>query len=276
MVSQPSFYLPHPALAGFLSHVMIFRLDFLDGMNSISPFPPTPQNSIHFYPRDPMEVQGYANKGWQKSAHTIIVGPQVSRVNIKMGSHHLIVSVAFKPGGLYKWLGIPLSEMYDASFDATLLLGSSIREVNERLREVNTHMEMRNIINQFFMTRLAVKVGRPPFEKAMSLLLQSGGRMSMEKAADLSCLSLRQFERVAKDFLGYSPKMFARIIRFSNAYRLKEQHPKLDWSEIVYSSGYFDQMHLIRDFKQFTGANPSVISREINLSPLSLRHNVQI
>lgn len=192
-----------------------------------------------------------------------------------MGQHHLIVSVTFKPGGLYRWLGIPMNEIFDASLDATLLLGSSINEINEKLREVNTHLQMKQIVDRFFLEHKAKKNNQRPFEHAMALMMQSGGRLSMDKAADLSCLSLRQFERVAKEVIGYSPKMFARIIRFSNAYRLKEHRPDLGWQDIIYSTGYFDQMHMIRDFKQFTGVTPSVIAREIDISPLSLRQNVK-
>lgn len=40
------------------------------------------------------------------------------------------------------------------------------------------------------------------------------------------------------------------------AYLLKENNPKLSWGNIANESGYFDQMHLIHDFKAFAGYSP--------------------
>ena len=33
-------------------------------------------------------------------------------------------------------------------------------------------------------------------------------------------------------------------------------HPEKTWTSIAYECGYFDQMHLIKDFKAFTGFTP--------------------
>jgi AraC-like DNA-binding protein len=274
LTPHPVFYMPHPALAHFVSHIMIFEGDFGAGTNRISPFPPTPQNCLYFYPGDPTHVQSQATGS--TAPNSIIVGPQVTRVNIQMGQHHIIVSVVFIPGGLFKWLGIPLNELYDTAFDASLLIGPAIKEVNEKLKSVTSHLAMKYIVEAFLLKTASAKKGDRPFDRAMAMMVKSNGSLSMEKAASLSCLSLRQFERVSKEVIGYSPKMFARIIRFSGAYRLKEQYPHMNWSDIIYSSGYFDQMHLIRDFKQFTGVNPSTIIQELEFSPLAKLQNVKL
>jgi transcriptional regulator GlxA family with amidase domain len=70
-------------------------------------------------------------------------------------------------------------------------------------------------------------------------------------------VSLRQFERQFLERIGTSPTTFIRQARFAKALRLKRTHPALNWSSIAYECGYFDQMHLIRDFKQFTSATPT-------------------
>lgn len=92
----PSFYVPHPSLKNHISHIMVveaksekFKLEF-------SPFPPTPQHAIHFYPRDAVTTLDSKNQ-IRKSPASIIVGPQVSQVSLAMGMHHIIVSVAFLP-----------------------------------------------------------------------------------------------------------------------------------------------------------------------------------
>jgi AraC-like DNA-binding protein len=272
---QFKLYPPHPALSEIVSHIMILEADFSQKNHRIAPFPPTPQNSIHFYPRDACYAQPNANGKFEQSPASIIVGAQVGRVNLQMGDHHIIISVAFQPGGLYRLLGIPLTEIYDRSYDTTFLLGNSIKEVNERLKETSSHWEMKTIVENFLLKR-AYKNAYHPFERTMQVLLQSNASLSMEKAASLSCLSLRQFERKSKQVLGYSPKMFARLVRFSKAYRLKENKPHISWAQLANTSGYFDQMHMIRDFKEFTGVSPNAILDEISRSPFPVQQSLNL
>jgi transcriptional regulator GlxA family with amidase domain len=87
---------------------------------------------------------------------------------------------------------------------------------------------------------------------------------------------MRQFERVSKERIGVPPKLFARLVRFSKAYRLRERLPLLSWTSIAFECGYFDQMHLIRDFKEFAGVAPGVIEKALNNTPVRLQAGLQI
>ena len=82
----------------------------------------------------------------------------------------------------------------------------------------------------------------------------------MDVLVSQSCLGIRQLERQSLERIGLPPKFFARLIRFSEAYKFKERNPQKTWTEISHRFGYFDQMHLIRDFRQFTGMNPSIVT----------------
>lgn len=271
---RPIFYTPHPALRDYISHIMVVEVKFDSAALKFSPFPPTPQHAINFYPRD--AVTAHDSKNYtQKLPDSVIIGPQVTRVNIAMGVHRIIVSVAFMPGGMHRLLKIPMHELYDEPFDATLLLGREIADVNEQLKEANTALEMKNVVERYFMRKLTY-TPLLPWEHAMKAQLQINGGLSIESAASLSCLSLRQYERRAKEVMGYSPKLFSRLIRFSKAYRLKESHSGTSWTNIAHACGYFDQMHLIKDFKQFAGALPGAIGKEINNAPTLLQEHMRI
>jgi AraC-like DNA-binding protein len=272
MNMAPFFYAPHAALKDHISHIMIIEAKFDQAKLQFSPFPPTPQHAIHFYPRDAVTVLDSKNY-MQKLPASVIIGPQVSRVNIAMGRHHVIVSVAFMPGGMQRLLKVPMYELYDEPFDATLLLGYEIADVNEMLKTTPTGIEMKNVVESFFMRKLHHSP-LMPWEHAMKAQLQ--GNISIESAASLSCLSLRQYERRAKEIMGYSPKFFSRLIRFSKAYRLKESQPQLNWSYIAHTCGYFDQMHLIKDFKEFAGVLPGMLSTQINNAPVLLQEHMLI
>ena len=48
-----------------------------------------------------------------------------------------------------------------------------------------------------------------------------------------------------------------RIVRFGNAFRMKNAQLNLDWLSVALSCGYYDYQHLVRDFKEFTNLAPT-------------------
>jgi AraC-like DNA-binding protein len=71
-------------------------------------------------------------------------------------------------------------------------------------------------------------------------------------------------------------KLFSRVVRFSNAYRLRENHAGISWTSIAHKAGYFDQAHLIRDFKEFAAVAPGVIEKELASSPVRLQAHLRL
>ena len=49
------------------------------------------------------------------------------------------------------------------------------------------------------------------------------------------------------------PKTAARVIRFERARSLAEQAARPDWARIAVEAGYYDQSHLINEFRAFSG-----------------------
>jgi hypothetical protein len=69
-------------------------------------------------------------------------------------------------------------------------------------------------------------------------------------------MSVRNFQRKFKEQVGISPKLYTKNFRFNESLKLKIMHPEQSWASVAYECGYFDQMHLIKDFKAFTGFTP--------------------
>lgn len=58
-------------------------------------------------------------------------------------------------------------------------------------------------------------------------------------------------------FVGLSPRMLARLLRMRRVLAALDIRDDIVWSEIAARHGWFDQPHLIRDFKRHTGVTPS-------------------
>jgi AraC-like DNA-binding protein len=95
-----------------------------------------------------------------------------------------------------------------------------------------------------------------PVEISLDLIFSSAGACSVSDLAATAGVGTRQLELFYKKFVGLSPKFYARVVRFSKIFLLI-QEDKPNWAEIAHLSGYFDQAHFIKNFKAFTGEEPS-------------------
>lgn len=69
--------------------------------------------------------------------------------------------------------------------------------------------------------------------------------------------SIRWVQRTFRETIGLGPKMILRISRVQRAMRAATARPRRSWSSIAADVGYFDQSHLVRDFRQLVGCTPS-------------------
>lgn len=269
-------YIPHPALKEFVLNISTVNVILPEGINDVvTPYPPTPFQSLMFYCNHPVSMGRIEEGNFEKQPHTVLLGPQLSRVNIKVHRQLSAIRVDFLPGGMYRMLGIPMHELFDGGFDALDFFGPEMRGINEQLQNIFNLEEGKNIVERFLLIQVSGLRGIVPFDSALRILLNNSGNMPIEKTAQLSCLSIKQFERKCKERIGMNPKMYARILKFSKAYRLHEACPQLSWTQIAYEAGYFDQMHMIRDFKTFAGVNPSVIEQQLLFTPLRMQKDLR-
>ncbi len=269
-------YIPHPALQEYVFNISSVNALLPDGiMDVVTPYPPTPFQSLMFYCNHPVSMGRIVDDVFDKQPIALLIGPQVSRVNVQVHRQLTAIRVDFLPGGMFRMLGIPMYELFEGGYDALDFFGREMRSMNEQLQNTPSLEEGKNIVEKFLLNRANKLKGLLPIDSALRLLLNQNGIATIEKTASLSCLSLKQFERKCKERLGMNPKMYARILKFSKAYRLHESFPLLNWIEIAYMAGYYDQMHMIRDFKAFAGVNPSVIEQQLLATPLRMQKDLR-
>lgn len=80
--------------------------------------------------------------------------------------------------------------------------------------------------------------------------------LSIKELAERSGFSVSSLERYFKKFIGVTPGVLFRIIRYNEIWNALNDPRYASWSDIVYEHGYFDQAHFIKEFKNFTGKSP--------------------
>lgn len=264
-----TYFAPHPALLEYVDSVFVLTIDFAtSGLSPIYPFVPSHNRFLCFYLADQVRVQKQGG-AFEQRARAIIIGPQLAPVTLDLGCYHQTVVATLKPAGLHRLLGIPLADIVDCDYDARLLLGPEIEELLDRLHQGCTAAAQNDTLQRYLLAKLPQLRPALAFDEVMRDQIRAGGQLSVEELANRACLSTRQFERLAHQRLGLPPKLYARLIRFSHAYRYKEAHPAAAWSDITYRCGYFDQAHFIRDFKHFAGLTPT------GLLQIDVEHSVR-
>jgi len=172
-------------------------------------------------------------------------------------------AVFFWPSGWSQLFNTPLREITDQFDDATRLHGSSIRELWNRMGEAETFVRRIELVEGFLMPRIpsAAPLGKVTF--AAKQIFQLHGGVRIPNLGRQGSLSLRHFERLFQRDVGMSPKVFARIARFQAALDEKLKNPTRTWTEIAHSCDYYDQMHMIHDFKQLGQNTPAKVLIEM-------------
>ncbi|ADB39516.1 helix-turn-helix domain-containing protein [Spirosoma linguale] len=266
--------LPHPTLRPCVKHYLLLHVQ-LTGIpehQRIKPVPPDAEQSIFFYPRSQVKTIVNSTTEMRTAAPSIIVSQQTSRVNIQFGDDHLIIQVCFRPGFLYQFLNkTPITQLQNLEIDAVDLTDAGMAELNEQLREEINYQRMLARIDDYLLKKIvSLPTELQPIDRAIVALKNSEKPLSLDWLADQACLSNRQFERKFQERMGMSPRFYSRIARFDRAFRLKAEHPHLDWLDVAYACGYFDFSHLMRDFRQFAEVTPSLLIAQNTASPDSL------
>lgn len=63
---------------------------------------------------------------------------------------------------------------------------------------------------------------------------------------------------------GSTPKRFAELVRFHHLIDRMPVAATASWSELAVGAGYYDQSHVIRDFKRFAGFTPADYHRRVS------------
>jgi len=70
--------------------------------------------------------------------------------------------------------------------------------------------------------------------------------------------------RVFRDVVGMSPKAFAKLARFHRALDAATDRTQASWGRIAAATGYYDQAHLIDEFRTIAGVTPRALLAEVS------------
>ncbi len=192
-------------------------------------------------------------------ATAVLNGQQDHSYKIRVMGRLEMLSVIFQPYAAKLFFDLPASELMNRSIPAEDLEAAFLRELEPRLCDCFGAEQKVQIIESFLLNSLSRK---KEYElrricSSLSLINANRGSAGINDLAASACLSRKQFERSFSEFIGISPKKFQKVIRFQSVLHQKNQHPEISLTGLAVECGYFDQSHMIRDFKQLSGLTPA-------------------
>lgn len=262
-------FIPSPQVVDFVQVYRIVHLVF-DNTQTVpfKAYPPRPEHCLAFYPFDRETVEYKSTGKVIGNLPTVLYGQQTEVTHRHIGHEFLVVQVIFHPGALTSLLGIPASDLTNRYLHAEELFTSQLREVNEQLHFAKDYGQMIGIVENFVLS-----LAKKQCKKHRSLLplfnfiTRQNEIPSIDRLADLACLSAKQLERLFQQQAGINPKLYLRIIRFDRAFRCKNRFEHYDWLRVSVECGYHDYQHLVRDYKLFTGLTPAAFHDVENKAP---------
>lgn len=164
-----------------------------------------------------------------------------------------IFGVVFYPYAIPLLFSMPATELTNQYLDLKMFLGDKGEALEEKIFIAQTTSQRIGILTQF-LESLIKPTKKTSIIDAVQQLNKSNGNINLELFARQLPFSQRQFERLFKELIGFSPKSYLRILKFETA--LSQFYSVDSFTNLALDSGYFDQAHFNHDFKEFTGMQP--------------------
>jgi AraC-like DNA-binding protein len=203
---------------------------------------------------------------WQSQPDCFFVGQITGPFLVRPNGPATVIGVRFQPHGASQLLGLPIDELTD-SVVALDAISKRLHRRFERLRDLSSVSEQLAALDRILFRHMErIEDEDPLIAVAVGKFEQAGGLLGVGHLADRLGLSSRQFERRFRNAVGISPKLFCRMQRFQRVFQAME-NPQSNWVDAAVHCGYYDQAHLIKDFREFSGATPTaLLSEEFDLT----------
>jgi AraC-like DNA-binding protein len=182
-------------------------------------------------------------------------GPQARHTVIDTAEQRRLVYVDFRLGGAARFLEAPLDETRDELVDLEDLWGRDGAILRERVLEAQSTEDVFRLVEAALVDHL-VSAERLDTSVAFAVQALEHGAPVSQVTTRLNVLPKR-FVRRFRSQIGLTPKRFARVRRLQRLLGAASRDSDIDWAEAAAEHGYYDQSHLIHDFRELAGLTPT-------------------
>jgi len=191
-----------------------------------------------------------------------LTGPR-TRALFKTATGAAAVLVRFKPGWSTALFGVAAHELTDRYVSLADAWGGEVEGLCSELLAAHGATEIISRLSDACARR--ARDTAEPMSAALArraVRLLDGDERRVEDVAARLGVTTRHLRRAFVESIGVGPKDYARSVRLRRALRSAETSS--DWAQIATDAGYYDQAHLIGEFRQLVGLTPTEYMHRLN------------
>ena len=207
---------------------------------------------VRLWDSDPSVPPAVCTDGW-------FMGVWTRRFLFEYPTRVRVVGVHFKPWGISPFVDMPATELRDRWVPVDAVWQRSLDRIRNQVGDIASATETLRVVEEELRSRLAEAPSR-----GLDLVRCTGRRLEASHGAvpigaltHAAGVSGNHLAAQFKAHVGVTPKRVARIYRFARLILSANAVHPVDWSDLAQTAGYFDQAHLSREFKDFTGHTPT-------------------
>jgi AraC-like DNA-binding protein len=194
------------------------------------------------------------NTACMRSGVVVVPGSE-GRLRVDLGQWRSAVFVSFHPGGAYPFLGTPPAAAGEPVLDLQEVWGRDALLLRDRLAEAPAAEAALLIVEDALLAHAVLPLRPDPAITAAVTALDRG--MPVAQVAASLRVSQSTLLRHFAAQVGLPPKQFARVRRLRRLLAAAHGRPGTGWAGAAAECGYFDQAHMIAEFRALAGMTPA-------------------
>lgn len=195
----------------------------------------------------------------KKLSKLFLYGQTLDKITLETTGQFSTVTVQLYPFASKYLLGIDPKELNDDCYDLLQITDVPVTSYYKKLLQTSSLEEQVVIISDLITTLIEYQnvTQHDEVQSVIHEIISSHGKARMKDLQESTSMSERTFERSIKHETGLTAKQFARIIQFQYSVDELKHDEETSLTNVGVSSGFSDQSHFIRVFKEYTGITPS-------------------
>jgi len=197
---------------------------------------------------------------WSRQPRVFLAGTLTRPWTIRAGRRVCSLGFRFRPGAVTALFDVTMTAATDNEVELAGLAGrTAARTLLRRLQAAPSLDEKLASADCWLAEQRRQptrSVARRLARRAVGLILDTRGQGRIDDVAHTLGLSRRQLERAFLQALGIGPKLYARIARLNAVLATLDDGERGGAVDLALEAGYFDQPHLLRDFRALAGRPP--------------------
>jgi AraC-like DNA-binding protein len=242
---------PHPCLNNTVEYYWVEKCE----KQNIRIIPDGTSN-ILFNIGDPIRLIT-PDGSYEELPGNIVFGPRTEYCQLELGVNTNLVGIKFKQSGAYNFFKTPMQKFKDRILDLLDLLNGESEKVRDLLLDAEVEGEIKRVLDFYLLIKADTLNVSKIVNFAIYKIKSGKPEFRIKEVCEEINVSNKHLITLFNKMVGITPRLLYRLIRFKKVIEITQSQKIINWPQVAYECNYYDQAHLVNDFRLFTGYSPA-------------------